>query len=163
MLYSYFILSGFDSWTEQFVFHCLDYVLSQVVEIIKCYRWSCPQPIPLFIFKKNYFFYFYFLLFQGHTSGIWKFPGQVVKLQLPLLACTRATAKWDPSHVCDLHHSSWQCQILTPLNEARPTSHGSQLGSLTAEPRRELPYPVIYHVLFHHLIVLVFARLSTVK
>ena len=25
----------------------------------------------------------------------------------------------DPSHVCDLHHSSQQCQILNPLNEAR--------------------------------------------
>ena len=25
----------------------------------------------------------------------------------------------DPSHVCNLHHSSYQCQILNPLNEAR--------------------------------------------
>ena len=25
----------------------------------------------------------------------------------------------DLSHVCYLHHSSWQCQILNPLNEAR--------------------------------------------
>ena len=23
------------------------------------------------------------------------------------------------SHVCNLHHTSWQCQILNPLNEAR--------------------------------------------
>ena len=25
----------------------------------------------------------------------------------------------DPSHVCDLYHSSWQCWILNPLSEAR--------------------------------------------
>ena len=29
------------------------------------------------------------------------------------------TATPDPSHVCDLHSSSWQCQILNPLNKAR--------------------------------------------
>ena len=35
------------------------------------------------------------------------------------LAYATATATWDPSHVCDLHHSSWQRQILNPLREAR--------------------------------------------
>ena len=30
-----------------------------------------------------------------------------------------ATAKWDMSRVCDLYHSSGQCQILNPLSEAR--------------------------------------------
>ena len=29
------------------------------------------------------------------------------------------TATPDPSRVCDLHHSSGQCQILNPLSEAR--------------------------------------------
>ena len=24
-----------------------------------------------------------------------------------------------PSHVCNLHHSSWQCRVLNPLNKAR--------------------------------------------
>ena len=31
----------------------------------------------------------------------------------------RATATPDPSHVCNLHHSSWQQWILTSLSEAR--------------------------------------------
>ena len=39
------------------------------------------------------------------------------KLELP--AYTRATATWDPSRICDLHHSSQQCQILNPPREAR--------------------------------------------
>ena len=37
--------------------------------------------------------------------------------ELKLLAYTTAT--WDPSRICDLHHSSWQCWILDPLSEAR--------------------------------------------
>ena len=39
------------------------------------------------------------------------------KLQLP--AYTTATATWDPSCICNLYHSSEQCQILNPLSEAR--------------------------------------------
>ena len=34
-------------------------------------------------------------------------------------ADTTATAMSDLSQVCDLHHSSWQRQMLNPLNEAR--------------------------------------------
>ena len=40
-----------------------------------------------------------------------------VKLQVP--ADTTAIATRDLSHVCNLHHSSRQCQILNPLSEAR--------------------------------------------
>ena len=39
------------------------------------------------------------------------------ELQLP--AYTTATATPDLSRVCNLHHSSWQCQILNPLSKAR--------------------------------------------
>ena len=37
------------------------------------------------------------------------------KLQLP----TYTTAMQDLSHVCDLYHTSWKCQILNPLSNAR--------------------------------------------
>ena len=37
--------------------------------------------------------------------------------QLPAYATV--TARWDPSRVCDLHHSSLQCQIHNPMGEAR--------------------------------------------
>ena len=46
-------------------------------------------------------------------------PRLEVELELQLSAYTTATATGDPSHVCDLHHSSQQCQILNPLGEAR--------------------------------------------
>ena len=42
-----------------------------------------------------------------------------VKSELQLLAYTTATATPDPSHICDLHYSSGQHQILNPLIEAR--------------------------------------------
>jgi len=41
------------------------------------------------------------------------------KSELQLPANTTATATWDPSLVCDLHHSSWQRHILNPLSRAR--------------------------------------------
>ena len=46
-------------------------------------------------------------------------PRLGVKSELLLPACARATATQDPSHTCNLHHSSQQCQILNPLSEAR--------------------------------------------
>ena len=41
------------------------------------------------------------------------------ELQLPVYTTDTATAMRDPSHICDLHHSSCQHQILNPLSEAR--------------------------------------------
>ena len=46
-------------------------------------------------------------------------PRLRVKSELQLLAYTTATATWDPSHTCDLHYSSWQRWILTPLSKAK--------------------------------------------
>ena len=46
-------------------------------------------------------------------------PRLGVELELQLPAYATATAMRDPSHVCDLHHSSQQCQIPDLLNEAR--------------------------------------------
>jgi len=46
-------------------------------------------------------------------------PKLGVESELQLLASATATATWDSSHVCDLHHSSRQLQILNPLSEAR--------------------------------------------
>ena len=36
-----------------------------------------------------------------------------------VVAYTTVTAMPDPSHICKLHHSSWQRWILNPLSEAR--------------------------------------------
>ena len=46
-------------------------------------------------------------------------PRIEVESELQLLVYTTATTTGDPSRICDLHHSSWQCQILNPLSKAR--------------------------------------------
>ena len=61
-------------------------------------------------------FYFCFL---GPLLRHMKVPRLGVEVELQLLAYTTATATWGQSHVCDLHHSSQQCQILSLLSEAR--------------------------------------------
>ena len=42
-----------------------------------------------------------------------------VELELQLPAYATATAKWDLSRVCDLHHSSWQLWTLNSMIGAR--------------------------------------------
>ena len=42
-----------------------------------------------------------------------------VELELELPAYTTAAATSEPSQVCDLHHGSWQRQILNPQSKAR--------------------------------------------
>ena len=41
------------------------------------------------------------------------------RIRAELLAYPTATAALDLSRVCDLHHSSWPCQILNSLIEAK--------------------------------------------
>ena len=50
---------------------------------------------------------------------------------------TTATTTWDLSHICDLYHSSGQCQILNLLSEAR--DGWILVGFVVAEPHWELP------------------------
>ena len=54
-------------------------------------------------------------------------PRLGVELELQLLAT--ATAMWDLSHVCDLHHSLRQRRILNPLSEARDQTHNLMVPS----------------------------------
>ena len=46
-------------------------------------------------------------------------PRLGVELELHLLAYTTATAMWNPTCICDLHHSSRPCWILNLLSESR--------------------------------------------
>ena len=50
-------------------------------------------------------------------------PRLGVQSELQLLAYTTATGTRDRSHVCDLHHSSWQHWFLNPLSEAWNQTH----------------------------------------
>ena len=67
-------------------------------------------------------------------------PRLGVDLELQLPGYTTATATLDLSHICKLHHGSWQYQIPDTLSEAR---NGSPIlwiliRLLWPEPQREL-------------------------
>ena len=53
-----------------------------------------------------------------------------VESELPLLAYTTAAATQDLSCVCDVDQSSWQCQILNSLSEARDRTCNLMVSSL---------------------------------
>ena len=79
------------------------------------------------------FFIFNFWLFgvdPRHTET----PRLGVKWEQQLPAYTTATAMPDPSHVCNLHHSSQPCPILNPLRGARDQTR----VFLNTEPQWEL-------------------------
>ena len=60
-----------------------------------------------------------FFIFLGPHLWHMEVPRLGFESELQLMAYATVTATWDPSHVCDLHHSSQQCQILNPLSEAK--------------------------------------------
>ena len=76
-------------------------------------------------------FFFFFVLLGLHPWHM-EVPRLGFELELQLPAYTTATAMPDPSHICSLHHSSWQHRILNPLTEARDRTHilmdTSQIG-----------------------------------
>ena len=74
-------------------------------------------------------FCFVLLCFLGpHSWRHREVPRIGVNSELQL-AYVRATAMQDPSCDCNLHHSSWQCQILNSLSEARDQTCNLMLPS----------------------------------
>ena len=73
-------------------------------------------------FCQSQFFFFSFLFsFLLFRAVLEAYGGSQARVELELQppAYATATATWDLSCVCDLHHSSWQRRILNPLSEAR--------------------------------------------
>ena len=98
---------------------------------------SCQNSFCSFVFC---FLLFVLVLLCMATPAAYEIPRRGVKLELQLPTYAKATATGDPSHLCNLHHSSWQCWILNPQSKAKdrkPNPHGDWLGSLTAEPQQE--------------------------
>ena len=102
------------------------------------------------IFEKcdsNLFVLFFFVFFfQGHTCGIWRLPGEGSNQSYSCRPTTQPT--WDPSHIYDLHHRSWQCWILNPLRESRGSNlrpHGYQSDSfLLSHKRNSLSFSFLF-------------------
>ena len=80
---------------------------------------SCCTTRELLTFAK----FFFFFVFLGPHPRHTEFPRLGVELELQLPAYTTATAMPNPCHVCNLHHSSGQRQILNSLSQARDQIH----------------------------------------
>ena len=95
-----------------------------------------------------FFFFFFFFCFLGPHPQHMEIPRLGVKLELQPQAYTTATATWDPSHICNLYHSSQQHWIPNPLSEARDQTcilmDPGWSGSLTTEPWRELLCQIVF-------------------
>ena len=72
----------------------------------------------IFITKHFTEFFFLFCFLGPHPWHV-EVPRLGVESELQLPAYTTATATPNPSHICNLHHSSWQCWIPNPLSKAR--------------------------------------------
>ena len=69
---------------------------------------------------RNKLIFSFFLSCVSLGPHLWHMEGSKlgVESELQLPAYATATTTPDPSRICGLHHSSWQCQILNPLREA---------------------------------------------
>ena len=77
----------------------------------------------------NIYIHIFFRAVPTACGGFWV----GVELELRLPAYATATATPNPSRVCNLYHSSRQCQILNPLSEAKDQTISSWIpvGFLT--------------------------------
>ena len=66
------------------------------------------------IFHQNYQKFFFFLVFLELHPWHMEITRLEVESELQLPVYTTATATQDPRSICDLHHSSGQCQISQP-------------------------------------------------
>ena len=69
-----------------------------------------------------FFLFIYLFCFLGPNLWHMEVPRLGVESEL-LPAYAKVTATPDPSHVCNLHHSSQQCKILNPLRRAKDWTH----------------------------------------
>ena len=92
-----------------------------------------------------------FGFFLGPRLQQMEVPRLGVQSELQFLTYTTAPAWPDLSCVCDLHQSSWQCQILNPLRGARDWTHiliATSWGH-NCEPQQELWQSIFKLLLFH--------------
>ena len=112
-----------------FLFHFLGAFPKRIVGYIGMWCGNTDED-ELILILFIYLFIFCFLgLHLQHTE----LPRLGVESELQLPAYTTAIAMWDPSFICDLHRSSWQCRILSPHSEPgiEPASSWIPVGFLT--------------------------------
>ena len=100
------------------------------------------------------FLLFIYLFIHLHLQHM-EVPKLGVELELQLQAYATASATQDPSHVCDLHHSLQQHQILNCLNKARDWTHTFReirLDSEHAKSPEELQVVLLIFWIYHPIL-----------
>ena len=90
--------------------------------------WNMRITVSIKILPSMLFYFFYFFLL-GAPPVAYEVPRLGVKSELQLPGYATVIAMRDPSHVCDLHHSSQQCQILDLLSKPRDQTHNLMVSS----------------------------------
>ena len=86
-----------------------------------------------FLNRIHFFFFLSFCLFRAAPMA-YRDSQAGVESELQFLAYATAAAMPDLSHICNLHHSSWQCWVLNPLSKTRDGTcvlHGCQSDSFS--------------------------------
>ena len=99
------------------MFHSKKYILQCNFCFVLLSSLAYSTLVILFLF----YYLFWYPVFSFLFSSFFFFRPALAELQLPNY--TIAIATWDPSHVCDLHHSSQQLRIPNSLSEARDQTH----------------------------------------
>jgi len=70
-----------------------------------------------------HFIIFFLFFLSPHLKQMEVFGWPGVQFKLQMAAYTIAMPMPDQSHICEIHHSLWQCWILNQLSEARDQTY----------------------------------------
>ena len=73
----------------------------------------------------TFFFFFFFCLFAFSRAAPMAQGGSQARGPIGAIATGlhHSHSNRDPTRICNLYHSSWQCRILNTLSEARNQTH----------------------------------------
>ena len=106
-----------------------------------------------FALRENFFYYYYYYFL--FTAALMTYGSFWVRGQIRAAAGAQATATvtLDPSHICNLHSSLWQCWIFNPKSKARDqtcilTSLCRFLNPLSHNRNSKSAFPIWSFLLF---------------
>ena len=99
-------------------------------------------------------------VFSGPYPQHMRVPRLGDELELQLLAYATSTTTQYPSRIFDLHHSSWQCQILNPLSKARDRTHNLMVPSGIRFCCATTGSPVFFFFFFFNILFYLFIYFS---
>ena len=116
-------------WKKHF-HHCRNFYWTELYDVFR-EKVACLDYVSIFFSNVLFclFAFGFWVCFLGPHLQHMEASRLGVQSELQLSACNTATAPSDQSHVCDLHHSSWQCQILNRLIQARDGTHNFMVPS----------------------------------